>query len=61
MLFKNGVYTSLNIARVITSRRMRRTRHMEHMEMNTNAYKLFEGNPERKSPRFSHSVPYVSF
>jgi len=40
---------------------MRRMRHMEHMEMNTNAYKLFEGKPERKSQRFSHSIPYVSF
>jgi hypothetical protein len=41
--------------------RMRRMRHMEHMEINTDAYKLFEGKPERKSPRFSCSLPYVCF
>jgi hypothetical protein len=56
ILFKNGLYTSINIARVIKSNRMRR---MWHMEINTNAYKMFEGKPERKSPKFSHSIPYI--
>ena len=42
------VHSSLNIIRVIKSRRMRWVRHVAHMEERKSAYRIFVGKAERK-------------
>ena len=46
----NDLYTSLNIVRVIKSRRMRWTDHMARMGEERGVYRVFVGKPEGKRP-----------
>jgi hypothetical protein len=44
------LYSSLNIIRIIKSRRMRWARHVARMGEKRNAYRLLVGKPEGKRP-----------
>ena len=44
------MYSSPNIIRNITSRRVRWAGHEAHMEQSRNAYRVLAGNPEEKRP-----------
>ena len=46
----NDLYTSLNTARVIKSRRMRWVGHVERMGEEKGVYRVLVGKPEGKSP-----------
>ena len=46
----HDLYPSLNIIRVIKSRRLRWVGHMAHMGEKSNAYRVLVGKPERKRP-----------
>jgi hypothetical protein len=46
----NDLYSSPNIARVIKSRRMRRTGHVARMGEKRSVYRALVGKPEGKSP-----------
>jgi hypothetical protein len=45
-----NLYASQNIIRVITSRKMRWTRHIALIEKMRNAYRIFFGKPEGNKP-----------
>ena len=46
----NSLYSSLNIVRVIKSRRMRWARHVARMEEGRGVHKVLVGKPEGKRP-----------
>jgi hypothetical protein len=46
----HNLYSSLNIIRMIKSRRMRWVGHVARMGTTGNAYRIFVGKPERKRP-----------
>jgi hypothetical protein len=46
----HDLYSSLNIVRVIKSRRMRWARHVAHMGEGRDAYRVLVGRPEGKRP-----------
>jgi transcription termination factor 2 len=46
----HNLYTSLNIVRVIKSRRMRWAGHVARMEERRGAYRVLVGSPEGKRP-----------
>ena len=46
----NDLYTSLNIARVIKSKRMRWAGHVAHMDEERSLYRVLVGKPEGRRP-----------
>ena len=46
----NDLYSSLNIVRLIKSRRIRQARHVARMGEGRDVYRVLVGKPERKRP-----------
>jgi hypothetical protein len=46
----HNLYSSPSIIRMVRSRRVRRARHVAHMEEKRYAHRILAGKPERKRP-----------